>query len=305
MKFSSFVFEYEKVVIGSSLEALLFAYANDTPLLSPSIKRPSFIEYISPDINLLPFGIENTSTILNTSGEPKEIGALQIDLWRHLFFFLSLAGNTLMSDKCLSLRFEEENVIKAITHNSRFARIRFEEAIVFDDNDIAGLPNKMIRQAEDKHKVIDWMDIKSGMNQHLEYFKTEDDFVNEIYLYPSDRIDGDSFHLKDAVSISYLTSEQLQDFDYSDTMVRFKTLKIFKEAGMKGASNGWCTKRPNKRRYYPLKIETTDRERYKIGKNIYEDTKTIKFNHQGLDELLSNIPREDSKPSVLCKQLFK
>ena len=305
MKFSSFVFEYEKVVIGSSLEALLFAYANDTPLLSPSIKRPSFIEYINPDINLLPFGIENTSTILNTSGEPKEIGALQIDLWRHLFFFLSLAGNTLMSDKCLSLRFEEENVIKAITHNSRFARIRFEEAIVFDDNDIAGLPSKMIRQAEDKHKVIDWMDIKSGMNQHLEYFKTEDDFVNEIYLYPSDRIDGDSFHLKDAVSISYLTSEQLQDFDYSDTMVRFKTLKIFKEAGMKGVSNGWCTKRPNKRRYYPLKIETTDRERYKIGKNIYEDTKTIKFNHQGLDELLSNIPREDSKPSVLCKQLFK
>ena len=61
MKFSNFVFEYEKVVIGSSLEALLFAYGNDTPLLSPLINEPSFIEYIDPGIDLSPFGIDNTS----------------------------------------------------------------------------------------------------------------------------------------------------------------------------------------------------------------------------------------------------
>jgi hypothetical protein len=305
MKFSKFVFEYEKVVIGSSLEALLFAYGNDTPLLSPSINEPSFIEYFDPGVDLSPFGIDNTPTVLNTTGEPKEIGALQVDLWRHLLFFLSLAGNLPMSDKCFSLRFEGENVIKAITNNSRFARFRFEEAIIFDDKGLHGLPNKLLKQADEKYKVIDWMDIKSGMRQEFDYFKTGDDFVDEIFLYPSDRIDGENFSLKDAVAISYLTGDQLQEFEFSDTYVRFKTLKIFKEAGMKGAANGRCTKNPEKTKYYALKVETTQRERHKLERDLYEDTEKIKFNYQSLDELLREVPKENSHPHKLQKQLFK
>tara|TARA_R110000824_G_scaffold26970_1_gene92127 strand:- start:838 stop:1755 length:918 start_codon:yes stop_codon:yes gene_type:complete len=305
MKFSSYTFEVERIVVGSTPSALLYAYCNDLPVLSSNVRLPSFIEVFNADDDLTPFGIDNPTTILETANEPKLIGTLHVDLWRHLLFFLSLAGNIPMSDKCFSLRFEGENVIKAITNNSRFARFRFEEAIVFDDEGLHGLPNKMIKQAEEKYKVVDWMDIKSGMRQKLDYFKTGDDFVDEIFLYPSDRIDGENFSLKDAVAISYLDGGQLQKFEFSDTYVRFKTLKIFKEAGMKGAANGRCTKNPEKTKYYALKIETTQRERYKLERNLYEDTEKIKFNYQSLDDLLKEAPKENSQPRKLQKQLFK
>jgi len=305
MKFSKFRFEVEQVVIGSTLPALLYAYCNDLPVIFSDVRSPSFIEVFDVKDDLTPFGINNPTTVLETTGEPKLIGTLRIDLWRHLLFFLSLAGNIPMSDKCFSLRFGEENVIKAITNNSRFARFEFEEAIVFDEGGLYGLPNEMIRQAEEKYKVIDWMDIKSGMRQGLDYFKTDDDFVNEIFLYPTDRIDGENFYLKDAVAISNLTGEQLQEFEFSDTYVRFKTLKIFKEAGMKGAANGRCTKNPEKTKYYALKIETTERKRYKLERDLYENTEKIKFNHQALDELLKETPKENSHPHRLQTQLFK
>ena len=305
MKFSKFTFETEQVVIGSTLPALLYAYYNDLPVLSSNVRLPSFIEVFSADDDLTPLGLDNPTTVLETTSEPKLIGILHVDLWRHLLFLLSLAGNIPMSDKCFSLRFEEENVIKAITNNSRFARFRFEEAIVFDDEGLHGLPNEMIRQAEEKYKVVDWMDIKSGMRQKFDYFKTGDDFVDEIFLYPSDRIDGENFSLKDAVAISYLNGDQLQKFEFSDTYVRFKTLKTFKGAGMKGAANGRCTKNPEKTKYYALKIETTRRERHKLERNLYEDTEKIKFNYQTLDQLLRETPKENSHPHKLQKQLFK
>jgi len=129
--------------------------------------------------------------------------------------------------------------------------------------------------------------------------------VDEIFLYPSDRIDGENFALKDAVAISYLSGDQLQEFEFSDTYVRFKTLKIFKGAGMKGAANGRCTKNPEKTKYYALKIETTRRERHKLERNLYEDTEKIKFNYQSLDDLLRETPKENSHPRKLQKQLFK
>ena len=34
---------------------------------------------------------------------------------------------------------------------------------MFDDEGLHGLPNELLKQAEEKYKVVDWMDIKSGM----------------------------------------------------------------------------------------------------------------------------------------------
>jgi len=302
MKFSDFVFDKEKIVIGSSLEALLCAYSNDLPILSANIGQPSFISHFEPTDNLLPFGIENPITTLPTLDGIKEIGTLHIDLWRHLFFFLSLAGNIPMSNKCFSLRFEEDNVIKAITENSRFARFRFEEAVIFDDRSVSDIPNTLLKQAKKEYKVIDWISIRSSSNKTADYFKTGDDFVNEVYLYPSDRVDGLDNKRKDAVAISYLTGQQLQEFEYSDTYVRFKVLKLFKAAGFRGNSNGWSMEDPTKKKYYALKIETSSRDRYQLERDLYENTEKIKFNYETIPELLDKHPTDHSKPRILCEK---
>jgi hypothetical protein len=307
MKFSDFVFEYKKIVIGCTLESLIYAYCNDLPLLYSAAKPPSYIDFFNPQHDLTHLGIDNETMFLPTVSEPKAVGRLKIDLWNHLIFFLGAAGNVAMSDKTSGIRLEENHILKVATHNSRLARFRFEELIVFDDDAIVGLPNKLklSKQGEKKYKVVDWMDIKSGMNQQVDYFKTGDDFVNEIFLYPSDRIDGNNFNLKDAVAISYLTEDQLKEFEYSDTYVRFKTLKIFKEAGFKGSSNGRCTKNPERTKYYSLKLEIRSGELFSPRRNIFEDSENIKFNCQSLEDLLQLELTENNQPHYLCERMYR
>jgi len=210
-----------------------------------------------------------------------------------------------MSNKTHAIRIEDKNTLKAITHNSRFARFSFNELVIFDEENIAGVSNKLIKQAEKKYKVVDWMYIKSGKQQKIDYFKTGDDFVNEIYLYPSDRISGNNFKYKDAVAISYLSEDQLKDFEYSDTYVRFKTLKIFKEAGFRGRRNGRSKENPDLYKYYALRVETVKREFFKLGRNIYEDDENIKFNYQTTEELLELKPTENSQLHYLRNRLLE
>lgn len=286
MKFYDYAFEYERVVIGSSLKALLYSYCNDLPILFPTIQKPCYFEFINPEVDLAKFGIQNESFTLPTADKEKKFGHFQRDLWRDLAGMIGLRGNMPMLDKTLALRLEDEKSLKATTNNSRFARFKFEELIVFDDN-ISGLDCELIKPAPDLFRVVDWIEIKSGKSQKINYFQTNDDLVREIFLYPSDKVDGLNQDNLDAASISYLNREQLSQFEYSDTYAKFKVFKIFKEAGFKGTSNGWSKENPLLKKYYALKIETTKREVRQEGRSIYKDTDNIKFNYQALEELLS------------------
>ena len=53
-------------------------------------------------------------------------------------------------------------------------------------------------------------------------------FVNCIHFYPSNRIDG-THNKKDLAAISYLTKDQLDDFNYSDTYARFVVEDLMKQ----------------------------------------------------------------------------
>ena len=305
MKFLDYVFEYDRVVVGSTLPALLYAYCNNLTIVFTKQRIPNYFEFISHDFDLSKFRIFNDVMTLDMlEGEQKQFGIPQLDLWKHLMCFLSLGGNVPMSDKAVSLRLEGKNTLKAITDGSRFGRFEFNELIVFDDN-IEGLENTMIKAPRDRYKVIDWMDIKSGKNQKIDYFETDDDFVSEIFLYPTDKVDGFNPRNKDVAVVSHLSKEQLGDFEFSDTYARFKALKIFKDAGFRGKSNGFSKENPNLMKYYAFKLETTKREVLKAYRPIHEDSESIKFNYQTVEELLNLKITQDNPLDSLCKAVFK
>jgi hypothetical protein len=277
VRFYDFVFEYEKVVLGGSLNAVAYAFANNLPIIYNLKTKPNYFEFLDKDLDLSALGLENSTTDLQTATGVKTVGMQQRDLWTYLVWALSLSGKTLMTDKVSNVRIESENALRVTTDNSRFARVKYDELLVFDSELLTNIPNKILKQTEKVYKVYDWMNITNGMNQQLDYFCFDDDFVKEIYLYPTDRVDGDQFNLKDILVVSYLNEEQLQDFDYSDTYAKFKTLKLLKQAGIKGNQNGWRTSKKIKRVYYSFKLETTKREVMQINQNLYEDTECIKF----------------------------
>jgi hypothetical protein len=193
-----------------------------------------------------------------------------------------------LSDKATSLTVQD-NLLKVVTKDSRLARFEFNKLIIFDDEKINGLP-LLKKEKLEKIKVIDWFDVKSGMEHEHEKFKTDSEFVSEVIFYPSDRfgIQKGSRIRKDLVAISYLDENQINDFDFSGTMAKFKIVSMMKENGIKGARNGRDTYNPNIYRYYSPKIEHMEREKIPEVNRVYHKDKRFEFRKDSPEKILEN-----------------
>ena len=101
-KIRNHVYKYDRVVVGGTLEAVLYAFVHNLPIIYDSETIPRFFEFLDPDIDLSPLLIENTAIDLKTFSGSKTIGLLKRDVWNRLVWNLSLSGNVLFSDKVRS-----------------------------------------------------------------------------------------------------------------------------------------------------------------------------------------------------------
>lgn len=277
--------ECDKLIVGSTLEALIYSYLNNIPFVCSQLSPPHRFDYFDSEDNLSVFGVEN------------KLGIPQFELWEKLFFYLSVGGLCPLVDKAISLRISD-NTLKASTANARMAKIHFNELIIFDDKNVFGLG--VYKVENKKFKVYDWFDVRSGMKHAHSRLEDTTDFVNHIIFYSSDRVEGEH-NFKDAVAVSYLTKEQLDDFQFSDINARFKTLYIMKEAGIRGARNGRDMNDKTKYKYYAVKIENTHREIIE-PRNIYESFDNITFNYDSFSAIINKTPLKESYVSRLLKR---
>jgi hypothetical protein len=284
-------FNYEKIIIGSNLDALLYCFLNNLPFVYVNIDPPHRFDHFKPEQDLSFFGLENKSHTLASPTSNKVIGSYKDILWEKLYFYLTLSGLNPVADKASSIKVGDKE-LKVFTHKARMAKINFEELIIFTDEGVSGLPTPT-QLPEKKYKVYDWFDVRSGMKHHHDYIEDDTEFVSEILFYPTDRVDGNQVY-KDAVSISYLTEKQLNSFDYSDINARFKTLKMMKGAGIRGARNGRDMLNKSRYKYYAVRIENSIREIQSLGKTLYDSTDTIKFNVDSFDDIINKNPLVES-----------
>jgi hypothetical protein len=172
------------------------------------------------------------------------------------------------------------------------AKIKFEELIIFSDDGVLGLPTP-INIPQKKYKVYDWFDVRSGMKHPYDFIEDDTEFVKEILFYPTDRVDGNQVY-KDAVSISYLTEKQITSFEYSDINARFKTLKMMKGVGIRGARNGRDMLDKTRYKYYAVRLENSHRELEMLHKSVYESTDVINFNNDSFNDILNKNPIVES-----------
>ena len=236
-----------KVVIGSSLESVLFASRN------------------------------NCTLILNKISPPEIYEAQELETWNQVTFLLSMAGKIPMSDKVSTIRIiEEDKKIKVFTSSNRMIEFACEEVFVFDDENVEGLPVPTTKHKNPKKKILDWVNVRAGMLHEFQFIETGDEFVSELHFYKSPRIDGDHEH-KDLVVISYLTDEQIKDHSYSDLMTLYKTKEVMKSHGIKGPRNGKDPNNPEKYKYYDIKLEMNRRQIKKLHMDSYKGTNFISF----------------------------
>jgi hypothetical protein len=239
-------FHFDKVIIGGNLNAFLYSYKNNLPLLINKLYCPHHFE-------------------------PREK-----ELWNKLYFLLSLSGLNILGDKTNSIRIDDKE-LSITTNDSKVIKAKFNKLIIFDNDSILGLPVPI--KEKDKFIVLDWIVAKSCTKHEKKHISTNDDFVKDIYFYPTERLARNHASVKDLVAVSFLTKKQLQNFNYSDTYARFKTENILKENGIMGSKNGFQN---GKQINYPLKLEVQKREIRKLEMNLYKDTDNMKFMYKDI-----------------------
>ena len=243
-------YQHERVVVGATLDAAIYAYENKIPLFFLKQKPPHRFEQTS-------------------------CGASKLLLFKRLIFLLSLNG---LVPVCSGVTFMkiEENELQISTVNAGSVRVAFDKAIVFDESGLSGLAAPLPHH--DEYMVIDWFNVKSGACHDCESIRSESQFVNEVKFYYSDRIDG-LHDKKDLVAFSYLSEDEVDMLEHSETFVRLKVLDMMREAGIRGAKNGIDPYTgPQKRR--SLRIESASRDKINLTRPIYHDTPSIIFERQ-------------------------
>lgn len=278
LKLDKHIYEYDQIIIGGTLSALIYSYTNNIPIIFNVAKPPHFFEQ---------FKVRNNFSLKDFKLNPKiEFENSKLKLWQQLSFALSLGGLLLASSASSRIRIKKD-ILKAATKNAKIIKYRFNKLIIFDDEAVHGLPEPTVPLEEGSKKlVLDWVSVHSGMKHDHDSLKTDDDFVRKVLFYPSERLDG-NHDKKDLVALSYLTKSQLTSYEYSDTYVKFKVLKMMKEAGIRGARNGFSMEDPTKYKHYALKIKPAKREVYELKKNIYSDTRNMIFKNQTDEELIN------------------
>ena len=297
------LYKASELVIGGSLNAVVFAYLNNCVLINNEQKEPFRFDYFPPDFDLSALHLPPKRTILQTRRGKKELGIVKADVYKHLLFNLSLSGLVPFSDKILSVKLGEENTIDVITERSLFT-YQYDKLFIFDDCRVHNLPNGLDTINKKLYKVIDWINVRNCTTHPYDYFVNEGDFVNEVFFYPSDRVDGHHVNKKDIVSVSYLTEEQLQDYENSDTFATFKILGMMKELGIRGRRNGRNVLDKTKYKYYALKIESDKREIVSLEKTLYQDSENIEFMYDSVEDLIAmGEPNQESYLYKVSRQM--
>ena len=218
------------ITIGGSLEALQWAYQRGTRLI---INKPSFPpSYEPPDKKLV---------------------------WGLLYYKLMMDGKIIGGDYVNAVRIDKDEIIVACKNNI-INKTTYDKVTLFDDENIIGLPDQ--KEEIDQFTVIDTMMSVSFFFKDTAFsLKTDDDLVSEIHIH-KDYINSPA---KIAV-VSSLNKKQLHDFNFSDTMAKFKTETVLKGAGFTG----------NFMKRDEIVLEVQERI-IKPKMNIYEEAEKIEF----------------------------
>jgi hypothetical protein len=254
----------ENVVIGHSVESVLYAYLNGHYHIQSAPNLPYFFEEYN-DFAL--FGTTNKKQI-----------------WQKIKLHLGLLAKGLDYQDVKQIRIEDKTI--SLFGDNLLCRFEFERCYIFETLNVVH-ENKIIEHFENSYMVVDDFKVsRMGRNTtHIDPVQTSDNLLNQAYFYNSMRIDGAKW-VTDVVTVSNLRQEQLQDFDYSDTIVLFKLRKLIKDMGFKGLKEKGKYKNGTDIYKKPT-VQHIKRYVIPIDKNVFESTEKVKFMSLNIQEILN------------------
>jgi hypothetical protein len=248
-------YDFQEVVVGHSLSAVKYAYENKIPLILNTRNKPfPFDEVEEIDIPELQLKTTNAETA-----------------WSFMVLEHAMSGLVPFGTSIDSIRFENNKMF--ISLGGAFSvHVDFKKCLMFDNENVT--IEEASQSEKEDYRVLDWFNVRSGGKHDVDLLKTSESFVNKVYFYKSERVDGNK-NIKDCVSESFMTHSELNSFDASPTMVRFKVEKLMKGNGISGAKDG--TTIDGKQKFLSIKLEPTRREKFSISKLQFKGNKYIEI----------------------------
>ena len=230
----------EEVIVGGCVPALLKCYQDGIPIVLPCHTQPTID---------LKFESEITIEQLTTSRH--------VEAWSMLKFLCAMRGLIINSNDLEYVRIEGTKVLIRGTEIEFKKCHFFPHNLVKSDLSIADVQNKNC------YKIIDFMRLKFCDASNLVPIFPKEHFISRI----------ESVGRKDIFSLSYLQKEQLTNFDYSDTMVRFIVEKLLQDSSE--LHRPLISKDSESRR--KPKLEVLERKVLSAEEVVYSSTKKVKF----------------------------
>ena len=251
----------EKVVIGSTVEAAYYALVNDCVFMDTRKCPPLFYKKLTVPILSQRF----------------DSGA-----WERVNTMLGLLSRRILLSSSDTIKVFD-NKIKIISGVSTF-EYTFAKAIIFDSTNLK-LNNNILLAKEKSFFVIDDFELSclGPKRYELEPMVQQSNFAKELHFYSSDRVDGANY-ITDCILISELTQEQINCFDYSDSIGKIlierylRSIEIF-GSFMKYNPNGT-------KKYRRPKVVHSSRSSFEKDNNIYENSEFISFVDFSLEQII-------------------
>ena len=248
------VYQFESVVVGYSLRAAQYAYHNEYPIILNLDKPPFAFDSVPAD--------EGDATYTTRAEE----------LWCTMLFEHGMKGLVPFGSGNAKVNISGNRMIVSV-RDSFLVGIDFKKCFIFED-DFVTSENNVLSKADGKFRVLDWIDVRVGSDHCIDILRDDSDFVNTVYFYQSERVDG-NHNKKDCVAVSYMNSDEISKFEYSDTMAKFKVQKMMTGAGITGAKRGVDAN--NRQKLSKIKLEPRRREVESLTQARYEDTEDVKY----------------------------
>jgi len=198
----------DNVVVGWREEAVSFARARGYHLIVNSDQRPFYYS----------FGLQDVKS-----------------KWYEGIFDLGMRSLLPIPFDVQSLGFEEGR-LKVITKNNTKVLLEFKELHLFDADNFTNLN---VEEIVENHIVHDMFDVVQGsrLGVDLSIF-LHDSFLKVIKFVTSNRIDRNTAgEFKDIITKSVMCDGDVQNFDFSETVVRLLVERKLREKNIK-QSNG-------------------------------------------------------------------
>ena len=213
-------FHFEKMIIGSSLEALVTAFKYQIPILGMPSNKPLSHYYIPAKLDLSPISCDNRlEKFTYLGGKTEKRGMPAIELWDTMFYRLSLMGLTPFWGSWSSTleeavpEFHKMKMLR-LDYKNKSINVTFDKAIFFD------IPKYV--SGRKVYFVNDYIDINTVYDFPYNLFMSQDcDFLETmayetVFYKRSGKLHG-------CCVKSIIAEERLDSWETSQTSIRMKT----------------------------------------------------------------------------------